>query len=41
MVAISFYPAWHFAVFDDRYFAVYQRPYGKSVLLKKRAAKKD
>jgi len=41
MAAISFYPAQHFAVFDDRYFVVYQRPYGKSVLLKKRAAKKD
>ena len=41
MAAISFYPAEHFAVFDDRYFVVYQRPYGNSVLLKKRAAKKD
>lgn len=41
MAAISFYPAQHFAVFDDRYFVVYQRPYGKSVLLKKRAQKKD
>jgi ubiquinone/menaquinone biosynthesis C-methylase UbiE len=41
MAAISFYPAQHFAVFDDRYFVVYQRPYGKSVLLKKRSAKKD
>jgi ubiquinone/menaquinone biosynthesis C-methylase UbiE len=41
MAAISFYPAQHFAVFEDRYFVVYQRPYGKSVLLKKRAAKKD
>jgi ubiquinone/menaquinone biosynthesis C-methylase UbiE len=41
MAAISFYPAQHFAVFDDRYFVVYQRPYGDSVLLKKRAAKKD
>src|SRR5436190_13122157 len=29
MAAISFYPAQHFAVFDDRYFVVYQRPYGK------------
>jgi cyclopropane fatty-acyl-phospholipid synthase-like methyltransferase len=41
MAAISFYPAQHFAVFDDRYFVVYQRPYGNSVLLKKRAAKKE
>jgi ubiquinone/menaquinone biosynthesis C-methylase UbiE len=41
MAAISFYPAQHFAVFDDRYFVVYQRPYGKSVLLKKRAPKRD
>ncbi len=37
MAAISFYPAEHFAVFDDRYFVVYQRPYGDSVLLKKTA----
>src|SRR5579862_5726985 len=36
MAAISFYPAEKFAVFDDRYFVSYQRPYGKSVLLKKR-----
>ena len=41
MAAISFYPAQHFAVFDDRYFVVYQRPYGNSVLLKKRGAKKE
>jgi ubiquinone/menaquinone biosynthesis C-methylase UbiE len=41
MAAISFYPAEHFLVFDDRYFAVYQRPYGNSVLLKKREAAKD
>jgi len=41
MAAISFYPAQHFAVFDDRYFVVYQRPYGKSVLLKKHSAKKE
>jgi cyclopropane fatty-acyl-phospholipid synthase-like methyltransferase len=41
MAAISFYPAQHFAVFDDRYFVVYQRPYGNSVLLKKRSAKKE
>jgi ubiquinone/menaquinone biosynthesis C-methylase UbiE len=36
MAAISFYPAQKFAVFDDRYFVVYQRPYGKSILLKKK-----
>ena len=41
MAAISFYPAEHFSVFDDRYFVVYQRPYGNSVLLKKREEKKD
>jgi len=41
MAAISFYPAEHFGIFDDRYFVVYQRPYGNSVLLKKGAAKKD
>src|SRR5215831_13057377 len=41
MAAISFYPAQHFAVFDDRYFVVYQRPYGKSILLKKRTPKRD
>lgn len=41
MAAIGFYPAQHFAVFDDRYFVTYQRPYGKSVLLKKGAAKKN
>lgn len=43
MAAISFYPAQHFAVFDDRYFVVYQRPYGNSILLKKHdaPAKKD
>jgi ubiquinone/menaquinone biosynthesis C-methylase UbiE len=41
MAAISFYPAEKFAVFDDRYFVCYQRPYGNSVLLKKRDAKKD
>jgi ubiquinone/menaquinone biosynthesis C-methylase UbiE len=40
MAAIGFYPAQHFAVFDDRYFVAYQRPYGKSVLLKKGAAAK-
>ncbi len=38
MAAISFYPAEKFAVFDDRYFVSYQRPYGNSVLLKKREA---
>jgi ubiquinone/menaquinone biosynthesis C-methylase UbiE len=41
MAAIGFYPAQHFAVFDDRYFVVYQRPYGNSILLKKRGAKKE
>src|SRR5579872_1961983 len=41
MAAISFYPAQHFAVFDDRYFVVYQRPYGNSVLLKKHEGKRD
>ena len=41
MAALSFYPAEHYAVFDDRYFVVYQRPYGNSVLLKKREMKKD
>ena len=35
MAALSFYPAEKFAVFDDRYFVSYQRPYGNSVLLKK------
>jgi ubiquinone/menaquinone biosynthesis C-methylase UbiE len=41
MAAISFYPAEHFSVFDDRYFVSYQRPYGNSVLLKKREEKRD
>lgn len=41
MAAISFYPAETFAVFDDRYFVSYQRPYGDSVLLKKPMPKKD
>jgi ubiquinone/menaquinone biosynthesis C-methylase UbiE len=41
MAAISFYPAEKFAVFDDRYFVSYQRPYGNSVLLKKRATIRD
>ena len=33
MAAISFYPAERFGVYDDRYFVIYQRPYGNSVLL--------
>ncbi len=41
MAAIAFYPAQHFAVFDDKYFVVYQRPYGNSVLLKKHDRKRD
>ncbi len=41
MAALSFYPAEKFAVFDDRYFVSYQRPYGNSVLLKKKEVKKD
>jgi len=41
MAAISFYPAEKFSVFDDRYFVSYQRPYGNSVLLKKREARRD
>lgn len=41
MAALSFYPAEKFAVFDDRYFVVYQRPYGDSILLKKREARRD
>jgi ubiquinone/menaquinone biosynthesis C-methylase UbiE len=41
MMAISFYPAEKFAVFDDRYFVSYQRPYGSSVLLKKRTPNRD
>lgn len=36
MAAISFYPAEKFGVYDDRYFVSYQRPYGNSVLLKKK-----
>ena len=36
MAALSFYPAQKFGVFDDRYFVVYQRPYGNSVLLRDR-----
>jgi ubiquinone/menaquinone biosynthesis C-methylase UbiE len=38
MAAISFYPAQKFGVYDDRYFVVYQRPYGNSILLKKRGS---
>jgi len=41
MAALSFYAAEKFAVFDDRYFVVYQRPYGNSVLLKKRESRGD
>jgi len=33
MAAISFYPAQEFELYDDRYFVVYQRPYGDSVIL--------
>ena len=36
MAALSFYPAQKFGVFDNRYFVVYQRPYGNSVLLRDR-----
>ncbi|MBF6569668.1 MAG: methyltransferase domain-containing protein [Candidatus Binataceae bacterium] len=42
MAAIGFYPVQHFGIFDDRYFVVYQRPYGNSSLvqeLKSRHAK--
>ena len=39
MAALAFYPAEKFAVFDDRYFVSYQRPYGNSVLLKKKDKK--
>ena len=41
MAALSFYPAEKYSVFDDRYFVVYQRPYGNSVLLKKREVRRD
>ena len=41
MAAISFYPAEHFGIFDDRYFVVSQRPYGNSVLLKPLDAPRD
>ncbi len=33
MAAISFYPAQEFELYDDRYFVVYQRPYGDSLIL--------
>ena len=36
MAAISFYPAERFNVFPDRWFVVYQRPYGNSILLNRR-----
>lgn len=37
MAALSFYPAETYpGVFEDRYFVIYQRPYGDSVLLKRR-----
>jgi ubiquinone/menaquinone biosynthesis C-methylase UbiE len=38
MAALSFYPVDKFNLFDDRYFVVYQRPYGNSKLLKKHGA---
>jgi ubiquinone/menaquinone biosynthesis C-methylase UbiE len=38
MAALSFYPAEKYGVFEDKYFVAYQRPYGNSVLLKKRPA---
>jgi ubiquinone/menaquinone biosynthesis C-methylase UbiE len=41
MAAIAFYPAQHFDVFNDRYFVVYQRPYGNSILLHKHPAEKQ
>ena len=41
MAALSFYPAEKFGVFDDRYFVVYVRPYGNSVLLKKREPRQE
>lgn len=40
MAAIAFYPAEHFNVFNDRYFVVYQRPYGNSILLHKHGPEK-
>jgi ubiquinone/menaquinone biosynthesis C-methylase UbiE len=38
MAAIAFYPAEKFAIFNDRYFVSYQRPYGNSILLHKKDA---
>jgi ubiquinone/menaquinone biosynthesis C-methylase UbiE len=38
MAALSFYPAENFGVYPDKYFVVYQRPYGNSMLLKKGGA---
>jgi ubiquinone/menaquinone biosynthesis C-methylase UbiE len=35
MAALSFYPVSNYNVYPDKYFAVYQRPYGNSILLKK------
>ena len=34
MAAISFYPIAHPDVYHDRYFVIYQRPYGNSTLVK-------
>jgi ubiquinone/menaquinone biosynthesis C-methylase UbiE len=39
MAAIGFYPAQNFGIYASKYFVVYQRPYGNSVLLKKHTAK--
>ncbi len=39
MVAIGFYPAERFGVFDNKWFVAYQRPYGDSELLKDRDAR--
>jgi hypothetical protein len=36
MAGIGFYPAERFGLFDDKWFVSYQRPYGDSVLLKKK-----
>ncbi len=36
MAAISFYPAQRFGLYDRKYFVVYQRPYGDSILLNRR-----
>ncbi|HUY19224.1 MAG TPA: methyltransferase domain-containing protein [Candidatus Binataceae bacterium] len=38
MAAIGFYPVQHFGIYDDRYFVVYQRPYGNSPLVTKHEA---